>query len=188
MESKRNWVMPMPDGELPFSHEYAKHDRVVFPTIRRRDKFGDVGDVVAVTGDNEKLGDAEIVAKETVQFRDLPTWLLCYDCGVPKVTTNNDADFRAAAHDSLSGFYQNGIKMDEPLTMYWLRWVGDSEQAELVTDGGVDTDRDTVAWAYRDSTHRLAARIHDQRLASDLESSDDYHVSWADGGGEESDD
>jgi hypothetical protein len=50
------------------------------------------------------------------------------------------------------------------------------------------SDRDTVAWAYRDSTNRLAARIHDRRLAQLLaEEHDDYHVSWADGGGDESD-
>jgi len=183
----------MSDAELPFSHEYAKHDRAVFPTIRRRDKFGDVGDVVTVTvgqrGETDKLGDAEIVAKETVQFRNLPTWLLCYDCEISpdSETPNRNGDLRAAAHDSLSSFYRNSIEMSEPLTMYWLRWVGDSEQAELVTDGGVDTDRDTVAWAYRDSTNRLVARIYDQRLASDLESSDDYHISWADDSGGEND-
>ena len=91
-------VMPMPDGELPFSHEYAKHDRAVFPTIRRRDKFGDVGETVEVTADDEKLGDAEIVAKETVRFGDLPTWLLCYDCEISPdgENSNRDKDLRAA--------------------------------------------------------------------------------------------
>jgi len=172
----------MTDGELPFSHEYAKHDRAVFPTIRRRDKFGDVGETVEVTADGEKLGDAEVVAKETVRFGDLPTWLVCYDCDVD--VSDWSGELRDAAYDHINNFYRISIGMDEPLTMYWLRWVGDSDQQELVTDGGVDTDRDTVAYAYHNQ--RLVGRVYDSRLARDLERNDDYHVSWADDtGGDE---
>jgi len=173
-------VMAMPDGELPFSHGYAKHDRVVFPTIRRRDKFGDVGDVVAVTvgqrGETDELGAAEIVAKETVQFRNLPTWLLCYDCEISpdSETPNLNGDLRAAAHDSLSGFYQNDIEMDEPLTMYWLRWVGDSEQTELATD---DWDPEPANLREGETPDD---RSHAARNAEQLAMADDS-------GGEESD-
>jgi len=166
--------MPMPDGELPFSHEYAKHNRAVFPTIRRRDKFGDVGDVVTVTGDNEKLGDAEVVAKETVQFRDLPTWLLCYDCDVARATTDSGADLREAAYDHINNFYRNSIEMDEPLTMYWLRWVDKSDQQELVTDDWDPEPADLREGETPDD------RSHAARNAEQLEMADDT-------GGDESD-
>jgi len=54
-----------------------------------------------------------------------------------------------------------------------------------MTDGSVDTDRDTVAYVYHNQ--RLVGRVYDSRLARDLERNDDYHVSWADdtGGGDD---
>jgi len=157
----------MPNAELPFSHEYAKHDRVVFPTIRRRDKFGDVGDVVTVTADDEKLGDAEVVAKETVTFNDLSTWLLCHDCDVSKATTDSDVDLREAAYSHINNFYRNSIGMSESLTMYWLRWVGDSEQAELGTDDWDPEPANLREGETRDDRSHAARNAEQLRMAED---------------------
>ena len=112
-------------GMLPFSKHYAKHERAVFPTIRRRDKFGNFGDfVIVVAGprnDRERIGLAKIIEKETVTLADLPTPLLCYDCDVLELDTAFDV--REEARNHLDSFYRMGIEEDEDLTLYWLQWM-----------------------------------------------------------------
>jgi hypothetical protein len=105
--------------KLPFSSkEYDKLDRAVFPTIRRRDKYGDVGDVNTVIagekGDREVLGDAEIIAKEKVTLKELMGPFIWFD-------TQSYSD--AAARTSINRFYQTPIEMEEELTLYWNKWV-----------------------------------------------------------------
>lgn len=109
----------MASETLPFSDtDYDKLDRAIFPTVRRRDKYGDVGDVRPVEygprGDREVIGRAEVLAKETVALTDLMGPFLRFD-------TQSDTD--AAAVDSINEFYRNPIDSDEDLTLYWNGWV-----------------------------------------------------------------
>jgi hypothetical protein len=113
------------DIELPFSSHYWKHDLSVFPTIRRRDQYGDEGDVVAVTvgdyGEREEVGEAKIVAKEQITIIDLPTPFLAFDTNT---RIEDPGDTRDEAKASLNSFYENPIdNTGEWLTLYWLRWV-----------------------------------------------------------------
>lgn len=48
LERTANQQREVDMGELPFSGYYSKLDFEVFPTIRRRDKYGDLHDVVIV--------------------------------------------------------------------------------------------------------------------------------------------
>lgn len=110
---------------LPFSDKpYRKLDRDVFPTLRRRDQYGDRGDVVIVehgpTYDREVIGQARIVAKETVMIEELPTAFLAYDTNVSAERCGPTS--RHKAHDSINSFYQNPIEPDERITLYWLLW------------------------------------------------------------------
>lgn len=109
----------MTDGTLPFSDtDYSKLDRKVFPTIRRRDKYGDVGDVNDIThgpvGNRETIGRAEIVAKETVTLEELSDQFLM-----------RDTESMSASESviSINSFYSKPIGSDEGLTLYWNRWV-----------------------------------------------------------------
>jgi hypothetical protein len=109
----------MTDGTLPFSKtDYDKLHRAVFPTIRRRDKYGDVGDVNTIThgqrGDRDVIGTAEIIAKETATLDDLRGPFLRFD-------TQSDTDDEAVT--SINKFYRDPIGEDEPLTLYWSRWT-----------------------------------------------------------------
>lgn len=109
----------MTDGTLPFSEtEYDKLDRAVFPTIRRRDKYGEVGDVNTIThglqGDRDVIGKAEVIAKETVTLEELRGPFLRFD-------TQSDTD--AQAVESINEFYRDPIGKVEPLTLYWNKWV-----------------------------------------------------------------
>lgn len=109
----------MTDGTLPFSDtDYDKLHRAVFPTIRRRDKYGVVGDVNTIVhgeqGDREELGDAEIIAKETVTLAEIEGPFLRFD-------TQSDTDDEA--YTSINKFYRKPIQRDEELTLYWNRWV-----------------------------------------------------------------
>lgn len=109
----------MTDGTLPFSAtDYDKLDRAVFPTIRRRDKYGDVGDVNTIIhgsqGRRERLGEAEIVAKETVTLAGLNRQFLKFD---------TQSETLREAYDTINKFYTNPIMRDEALTLYWNKWV-----------------------------------------------------------------
>lgn len=109
----------MTDGTLPFSDtEYDKLDHAVFPTIRRRDKYGDVGDVNTIEhgeyGDREVIGRAEIIAKETITLADLNDQFFCFD--TQSANPEN-------AYKSISKFYRNPIEPTEELTLYWNKWV-----------------------------------------------------------------
>jgi len=109
----------MTDGTLPFSEtEYDKLNHAVFPTLRRRDKYGDVGDVNTVVhgprGERDELGAAEVVAKETVTLEELNAQFFQFD------TQSESWD---AAYESINKFYQKDIQRDEELTLYWNRWV-----------------------------------------------------------------
>jgi hypothetical protein len=110
----------MTTSRLPFSDDYDKLDRAVFPTVRRRDKYGDVGDEVVVVqgskGDREEIGLAKIITKEIVTLHDIEGPFLRFD-------TQSDSDKEAS--ESLNQFYRNPIEPDESLTLYWLRWVAD---------------------------------------------------------------
>lgn len=104
---------------LPFSSkDYSKHDFQIFPTIRRRDKYGVIGTVVSVEagpqGEREEIGKAEIIAKEEVTLGSLPTAFLLHD---------TESTTREEAEESLQSFYRNPIEEDEALTLYWLAWV-----------------------------------------------------------------
>lgn len=121
----------MTGGTLPFSHsDYDKLQHRVFPTIRRRDKFGAVGDVneimVGPKGERDSWGKAEIIAKETVTLQTLPTSLLCWDTETHiNCATNKGMSHRRQAKQSINEFYQNPIQPEEDLTLYWNRWVDD---------------------------------------------------------------
>lgn len=130
---------------LPFSHRhYHKLRLAVFPTLRRRDKFGSVGDKVAINvGEQHKrdrAGEARIVAKETIAVRDLSTAFLCFDTETSVIGSAR----RAEARESLNSFYQTPIEDDEQITLYWLRWTHrvdgvldrDDDTAEVRADGG----------------------------------------------------
>lgn len=109
----------MTNGTLPFSAtEYDKLNHAVFPTLRRRDKYGDVGDVNTVVhgprGDRDELGKAEIIAKETVTIAELNHQFFQFD------TQSESFD---AAYESINKFYQNPIGRTEDLTLYWNRWA-----------------------------------------------------------------
>lgn len=117
----------MTNGTLPFSHDdYDKLQHAVFPTLRRRDKYGEVGDVneimVGPKGDRESWGKAEIIAKETVEFRELPTSFLCWDTNVAIEETMPWVE-REEAFETINEFYRNDIEPDERITLYWNRWL-----------------------------------------------------------------
>jgi len=114
----------MTNGTLPFSStEYDKLDHAVFPTIRRRDKYGDVGDVNEVRagerGRRVLLGTAEIIAKEIVKVESLNKQLFKYD-------TNTNS--KTSGLQLINSFYTNDISEDEPLTLYWNRWIDKENQ------------------------------------------------------------
>ena len=109
----------MSENILPFSStDYDKLDRKVFPTIRRRDKYGDIGTINEIRagrrGNRDSLGKAEIIAKETITIEEIRGPFFQWD-------TNVDDD--KLAYESINRFYQNPIEKDEPLTLYWNRWV-----------------------------------------------------------------
>lgn len=113
---------------LPFSHtDYAKLRRDVFPTLRRRDKFGAEGEKVGITvgskGDRDAAGEARILNKETVCLDWLPTAFLCWDTETSLQPLDDDRSPRARAVESLNSFYRDPIEVDEPITLYWLRWT-----------------------------------------------------------------
>jgi len=103
---------------LPFSDtDYDKLKRAVFPTIRRRDKYGDVGETVTVEhgprGNREEIGQAEIIAKEKEAYNKLGGAFLRFD------TQSSTA---SEAYNHINEFYQKPIQPREELTVYWLRW------------------------------------------------------------------
>lgn len=111
----------MTDGVLPFSDvEYSKLQYSVFPTLRRRDKYGDVGDTNTIThgpkGDREELGTARIVAKETVCMEDER-----FTDAFFKFDTESES--WDEAYDSINRFYTKLIEPDEELTLYWSCWT-----------------------------------------------------------------
>jgi hypothetical protein len=113
----------MSNGTLPFSDtDYDKLNHAVFPTIRRRDKYGDVGDVNTIMhgekGKRDKLGEAEIIAKETITLNELNNQFFKFD--------TQETSYKSAL-DSINKFYRNNIGMDEELTLYWNRWVNHGE-------------------------------------------------------------
>lgn len=114
----------MSEGTLPFSStEYDKLDHAVFPTIRRRDKYGDVGTVNEIhagpKGNRRLLGTAEVIAKETVTLQEVNSQFFQFD------TQSRTLE---AAVDSINKFYTNPIADDEPLTLYWNKWVDRDNQ------------------------------------------------------------
>lgn len=115
------------DTALPFSEEeYDKLHMAVFPTLRRRDKYGDVGDVVPIEkgkkGKREYIGDAVIVSKETVECSRLNPNFLKFDTQTPERKTAR------YAKRSLSSFYKNPIEWGEEITLYWLKWVDEDDR------------------------------------------------------------
>jgi len=120
----------MTDGTLPFSStEYDKLGYSVFPTIRRRDKYGDVGDVNEIRagerGERITLGRAKIIGKDTVTVDGMNHRLLEFDTNATDMTE---------AWELLNSFYRNEIDPHETLTLYWNVWVdkesGSSEDFE----------------------------------------------------------
>lgn len=108
--------------ELPFSdNEYDKLSLSVFPTLRRREKYGEEGDVVAITKGERRqrdyVGKAEVVSVEVVRPEHLNPNFLKYDTQTPERKTTR------VAKRELSSFYQNPIEWDEEIYLYWLKWV-----------------------------------------------------------------
>lgn len=104
---------------IPFSgKDYIKHKHPVFPTIRREDKFGDVGDVLTVEKDDGedqwKMGKVEIVAKDKQYLLALSSQFLSFD-------TNLQTPAHAVR--SIQSFYDDPIDPDEKFVIYWLKWV-----------------------------------------------------------------
>lgn len=109
----------MSKDTLPFSDtDYSKLSFRVFPTLRRRDKYGSVGEVNEIKkgpkGERVTIGKAQIVAKETKTLDELSTPFLCFD------TESKHWD---EAYQRLNRFYRKPIEPDEELTIYWNRWV-----------------------------------------------------------------
>jgi len=130
-------VILMSNKALPFSHtDYDKLQHPVFPTIRRRDKYGDVGDVrpviVGSKGDRETWGKAKVIAKETVTINELPTSFLTWDTNVDvEAVMFGGKHPGKQAYQSLNKFYKNRIQPDEELTLYWNQWTETNEQVDL---------------------------------------------------------
>jgi hypothetical protein len=106
-------------SKLPFSNvQYDKLNRAVFPTLRRRDKYGDVGTINTIThgkrGERVELGEAEIIAKEKVTLQELNDQFVQFD--------TQSVDYKEAM-DTINHFYKNPIAQNEELTLYWNRWV-----------------------------------------------------------------
>lgn len=104
---------------LPFSEtDYEKLQYDVFPTIRRRDKYGYEGELVTIThgkrGSRIELGTARIISKQTITLSELTNRFLCYDTQSRTLTESVE---------SLNSFYQNAIDPEEELTLYWNQWV-----------------------------------------------------------------
>ena len=110
--------------------EYDKLDYMVFPTIRRRDKYGDVGDtnevIAGPRGERRTLGRAEIIAKDTVTMASLNNQLFMFDTD----TTHYDD-----AVNLINSFYSDDVENGEELTLYWNRWV-DRENQTLTAFNG----------------------------------------------------
>lgn len=109
----------MPQNTLPFQDgSNSKLNFAVFPTVRREDKFGDVGTIndVEDRSEDEVIGQAQIVAKETVCLNDdrFTDEFFAFDTD----TRNFDEAF-----DSLCDCYDSAIEPDEELILYWNRWV-----------------------------------------------------------------
>lgn len=114
----------MSKGTLPFSstdYDKLKHD--VFPTIRRRDQYGDIGDVNTVVagprGKRQTLGQAEIIAKETATLKELNNQFLMFD--------TNTTDYSSAI-ELINSFYRDEIGENEELTIYWNRWTNKEDK------------------------------------------------------------
>jgi len=100
---------------LPFSYLYPKLMHPVFPTLRRHDRFGEVGESVEVmvkpTGYS---AEAQVLTKEKWRWMDMPDHLLTYD---------TDTETREEALEHINQWYQNHINRDEELNLYLLKWV-----------------------------------------------------------------
>lgn len=122
--------------DLPFTHEYTKLQRDVFPTIRRR-KQADVGALCQVRvgepGDRQPIGVAKLVALEQLPLVAIPTALLAYDTDVEA----EHPDARERALDELNQFYQNPLRDDEEVYLHWCRWeTREVDLTQPMTDGG----------------------------------------------------
>lgn len=103
---------------LPFSSYYPKLQLYVFPTIRRRDKYGNIGGIkdikIGQPNNRTHIGYSQIIEKHTVTLEEIDPRLLMYD---------TDSDSFDEAVKSINRFYRDPIEMDETLYMWWNRWI-----------------------------------------------------------------
>jgi len=109
--------------EVPFSYLYPKLMHPVFPTLRRHDRFGEVGEPVEVmVKPTCYSAEAEVVSKEQRKWVDMTTHLLTYD---------TDTETREEALEHINQWYQNPITPGEELNLYLLKWT---EADATITD------------------------------------------------------
>jgi len=112
--------------ELPFSYLYPKLMHPVFPTLRRYDRFGSVGDVVRV-----RVKPLEYTAEAEVLAKSKRTWA---DMGEHFVTYDTATDTREGAEDHINQWYRNPIKDTEDLTLYTLKWMDHQRVIKHLTE------------------------------------------------------
>lgn len=143
----------MSDNTLPFSStEYDKLDMAVFPTIRRRDKYGEVGDVVTVrAGEN---GD-RLCSRHARE-----TW------------GENYKKFKEVQDDECVQSYPFGGSLNVPFACSDECWLDAQDDPQLIADGGQvedDTDQDLVSdllsWAKQEKAN-ARGRYHDEESGS----------------------
>ncbi|KXB01847.1 hypothetical protein AKJ43_03010 [candidate division MSBL1 archaeon SCGC-AAA261D19] len=100
-------------SRLPFSHRnYLKLFHPLFCTIRRRDKYPDVGESVTISTPEEEY-EGIVAFKLRKKLKDVPTDLLRYDTA----RTDKIPETREEAKSVLSSFYRKSIEEDEELTV-----------------------------------------------------------------------
>lgn len=114
----------MTEDVMPFSHYYKKFEHPLLCTIRRRDKYGDIGDKLPIkTNRKERGGYAgvfKIVGKEKRKLKNIPTKLLVYDTTTKaKNGDYNKPKNRKEAIDFVNQFYRKPLEPDEELTIYF---------------------------------------------------------------------
>lgn len=101
---------------IPFSDRYIKLQNDIFPTIRRTDRYGSVGDVVEVhVRPTDERFDARIMAKQSITLNSIPDEFLVYDTR-PYNGFGEDWSFEDAV-EKINGFYSNEIRENEKLVL-----------------------------------------------------------------------
>ncbi len=106
----------MTEDVIPFSNAfYKKFEHPLMCTIRRRDKYGYVGDKKTIEPKNGPNKEVMIVGKEKKKLKNIPTRFLLYDTSTPEPLSN-----RKEAKDYINQFYRKPLKPNEELIIYFL--------------------------------------------------------------------